>query len=72
MDMHQPPTHRSKPATRTEVLGIRLTPQEREQINTLAHLLHLRPSRMVRHFALQAVAFYAEQVAEKEQPDDRS
>jgi hypothetical protein len=72
MNTHHSVTIPARSPVRTEILSIRLTPEEREQINTLAHQLHFRPSRMVRHFALQAVAFYAEQIAEKGHPDDRS
>jgi hypothetical protein len=53
-------------------MSIRLSAEEREQINTLAHHLHFRPSPMVRHFVLQAVAFYANQVMEKGEMGGRS
>jgi len=43
---------------RERIFSMRLTDDEREQIETLAKRLNLPDSRMARHFILEAVAYH--------------
>ncbi|MCC6973635.1 MAG: hypothetical protein IT322_06470 [Anaerolineae bacterium] len=54
-----------KRPTRTVVFGIRLTPEEREQIRAFARQINFPASEMARHFVLQAVAYHAARLTEK-------
>jgi hypothetical protein len=45
---------------RERIFSMRLTDDEREQIETLAKRLNLPDSRMARHFLLEAVAFHSQ------------
>jgi len=54
-----PPTLSAK---RSKIFCIRLTIQERQQIEQLAQHLNLPDSTMARHFVMEAVAFHSQQV----------
>ena len=56
-----PPTLSAK---RCKIFCIRLTAQERQQIEQLAQNLNLPDSTMARHFVMEAVAFHSQQVEE--------
>jgi len=45
---------------RDRIFSMRLTDDEREQIETLAKRLNLPDSRMARHFVMEAVAFHSQ------------
>jgi len=51
-------------AKRSKIFCIRLTVQERQQIEQLAKHLNLPDSTMARHFVMEAVAFHSQQVEE--------
>lgn len=44
---------------RERIFSMRLTDEEREQIEVLARRLNLPDSRMARHFVMEAVAFHS-------------
>lgn len=45
---------------RERIFSMRLTDEERVQIETLARRLNLPDSRMARHFVMEAVAFHSQ------------
>lgn len=49
---------------RERIFSMRLTDDEREQIEALARRLNLPDSRMARHFVMEAVAFHSQQSPE--------
>lgn len=51
-------------AKRSKIFCIRLTAQERQQIERLAQHLNLPDSTMARHFVMEVVAFHSQQVEE--------
>jgi hypothetical protein len=52
---------------RTDSLSIRLAPEERTAVESLAKRLHVPTSHMARHFLLQAVTYYSTRVPEREE-----
>jgi len=65
MDTQTPITLPKKRQTRNVIFGIRLTPDEREQIVAFAQQINFPASEMARHFVLQAITFYSSRSAEK-------
>jgi hypothetical protein len=65
MDTQTPITLPKKRQTRNIIFGIRLTPDEREQIIAFACQINFPASEMARHFVLQAIAFYSSHLGEK-------
>jgi hypothetical protein len=65
MDTQTPITLPKKRQTRNVIFGIRLTPDEREQIAAFARQINFPASEMARHFVLQAITFYSTRSTEK-------
>jgi predicted transcriptional regulator len=54
-----------KPQKRSRTIHIRLTPDERAAVERLAERHETLPSRLARHFLMQAVNYYNQQHAEQ-------
>ena len=54
-----------KPQRRTRTIHIRLTPEERAAVERLAERHGTLPSRLARHFLMQAVNYYNQQFDEQ-------
>ncbi len=52
---------------RTDSLSIRLSPEERGAVESLAKQLRVPTSHMARHFLMQAVTFYSARTPEPEE-----
>jgi predicted transcriptional regulator len=58
MDRHNIPTLPVRQPKRKRIFAIRLTDEERAEIESLAKQLKLPDSYMARHFILEAVAYH--------------
>ena len=60
MNQHSSTLPPAPQPNRERIFSMRLTDDEREQIEMLARRLNLPDSRMARHFVMEAVAFHSQ------------